>query len=72
MIIIINQKLLQSFVHDDELRSYLTRAVEYNSPDDVQKLREFLVHAGYATKVSAPEHVSQNLDVPPAREEDDE
>lgn len=61
MIIIINQKLLQSFVHDDELRHHLTQALEYESPSNIEKLREFLVHAGYATKVAACSQDACNL-----------
>lgn len=58
MIIIINQAALQETVHDVDLRRALTLATEYESPENVEHLREYLVHAGYATKVAASQHDS--------------
>lgn len=63
MIIIINQPALQETVHDIELRRFLTLATEYVSPENVEHLREYLVHAGYATKVAASSYESAHMPV---------
>lgn len=58
MIIIIDQNALRETVHDIDLRRALTLATEYVSPENVEHLREYLVHAGYAAKVAASQHDS--------------
>jgi hypothetical protein len=58
MIIIVDQSALQETVHDVDLRRALTLATEYVSPENVEHLREYLVHAGYAIKVAASQHES--------------
>jgi len=64
MIIIIDQNALQETVHDIDLRRAITLATEYVSPENVEHLREYLVHAGYATKVAASSHDSTRGDSP--------